>query len=287
MSWTGSKKNQDGSLDLRRQQVEPGHPTLSISRQCELLGLSRSSFYYTPKGESELNLLLMRLIDLEYTAHPFFGYRKMARTLREAGYVVNKKRVQRLMQLMGLAAMVPGPTTSRPSPQNPVYPYLLRGVKVERVNQVWSCDITYIPMPRGFVYLFAVIDWHSRFILAWELSSTLDTGFCLDGLERAFAYGRPEIFNTDQGSQFTSAEFTGRVLASGAALSMDGRGRALDNIFVERFWRTVKYEDVYLKAYATPREVRAGLSVYFPFYNSQRPHQSLDYQTPAVVYHGG
>ncbi len=267
--------------------MEPEHPTLSIARQCELLGLCRSSFYYTPKGESEFNLLLMRLIDLEYTAHPFFGYRKMARTLCEAGHAVNKKRVQRLMQRMGLAAMVAGPATSRPAPQHPIYPYLLRGVKIERVNPVWSCDITYIPMPRGFVYLFAVIDWHSRFILAWELSSTLDTGFCLNGLERAFAYGRPEIFNTDQGSQFTSAEFTRRVLASGAALSMDGRGRALDNIFVERFWRTVKYEDIYLKGYATPREGWSGLSAYFPFYNSQRPHQSLDYQTPAVVYHGG
>lgn len=229
----------------------------------------------------------MREIDREYTAHPFFGYRKMVQRLRECGHPVNKKRVQRLMHLMGLAAMVPKPNTSRPSPQNPIYPYLLRGVAIERVNQVWSCDITYIPMPHGFVYLFAVIDWHSRFILAWELSPTLDTTFCLEGLERAFTYGRPEIFNTDQGSQFTSAEFTGRVLASGAALSMDGRGRALDNIFVERFWRTVKYEDVYLKEYSTPREVWSGLSDYFPFYNTKRPHQSLCYQTPSVVYHGG
>ena len=192
----------------------------------------------------------MRWIDLEYTAHPFLGYRKMVRLLREQGHLINKKRVQRLMQLMGLAAMVPGPNTSRPSPQNLVYPYLLRGVEIVRINQVWSCDITYIPMPHGFVYLFAVIDWHSRFVLAWELSNTLDTAFCLEGLERAFQYGRPEIFNTDQGSQFTSQDFTRRVLASGASLSMDGRGRALDNIFVERLWRTVKYEDVYLKAYA-------------------------------------
>jgi len=235
---------------------------------------------------NELNLTLMRWIDLEYTAHPFFGYRKMAFLLRQAGYLVNKKRVQRLMQLMGLEAMVPCPNTSRPAPQNPVYPYLLRGVEIARVNQVWSCDITYIPMPKGFVYLFAVIDWHSRYVLAWELSNTLDTSFCLEGLERAFAYGCPEIFNTDQGSQFTSQEFTRRVLASGAALSMDGRGRALDNIFVERLWRTVKYEDVYLKGYATPREVFGGLSEYFPFYNLQRPHQSLEYRTPAVVYHG-
>jgi putative transposase len=270
-----------------RQRVDREHPSLSIGRQCQLLGLSRSGFYYTPQGENELNLLLMRLIDLEYTAHPFLGYRKMVCFLRKQGHPINKKRVARLMHLMGLAAMVPGPNTSRKAPQNPVYPYLLRGVAIERINQVWSCDITYIPMPRGFVYLFAVIDWHSRFILSWELSSTLDTAFCLEGLERAFAYGRPEIFNTDQGSQFTSLEFTRRVLASGASLSMDGRGRALDNIFVERFWRTVKYEDIYLKGYTTPREVWSGLSDYFPYYNSQRPHQSLGYQTPAIVYGGG
>ncbi len=226
----------------------------------------------------------MRWIDLEYTAHPFFGYRKMARRLRDAGYLVNKKRIQRLMQVMGLEAMVPHPNTSRPAPQNPVYPYLLRGVEIARVNQVWSCDITYIPMPKGFVYLFAVIDWYSRYVLAWELSNTLDTAFCLDGLERAFAYGRPEIFNTDQGSQFTSRDFTGRILSSGAALSMDGRGRALDNIFVERLWRTVKYEDIYLKGYETPREVYGGLSEYFPFYNQERPHQALDYKPPAALY---
>ena len=204
--------------------MEREHASLSVLRQCQLLGLSRSGFYYTPKGENQLNLTLMRLIDLEYTARPFLGYRKMVLHLRDQGHPVNKKRVARLMQLMGLAAMVPGPNTSRPSPQNPVYPYLLRGVEIERINQVWSCDITYIPMPRGFVYLFAVIDWHSRFILSWELSSTLDTAFCLEGLERAFEYGRPEIFNTDQGSQFTSLEFTRRVLASGAARTRFGSG---------------------------------------------------------------
>jgi putative transposase len=267
--------------------VDRDHPALSISRQCQLLGLSRSGYYYQPLGESAFNLLLMRLIDLEYTRHPFYGYRKMVCFLRDQKHLVNKKRVARLMRLMGLAAMVPGPNTSRPAPQNPIYPYLLRGVEIVRINQVWSCDITYIPMPHGFVYLFAVIDWYSRYVLAWELSSTLDPAFCLEGLERAFTHGRPEIFNTDQGSQFTSLEFTRRVLASGAALSMDGRGRALDNIFVERLWRTVKYEEVYLKAYTTPREVWAGLAAYFPFYNSERPHQALAYQTPSVVYHGG
>ena len=287
MNLTGLKKNRDASLECRQQQVEPAHPQISIARQCWLLGMSRSGYYYQPTGENALNLLLMRLIDLEYTAHPFLGYRKMVCFLRELGHAINKKRVQRLMQVMGLAGMVPGPNTSRPAPQNPVYPYLLRGVAIERINQVWSCDITYIPMPHGFVYLFAVIDWYSRFVLAWTLSTTLDTAFCLEGLETAFLHGRPEIFNTDQGSQFTSQDFTGRVLASGATLSMDGRGRALDNIFVERLWRTRKYEDVYLQGYVTPREVLLGLQTYFPYYNHQRPHQSLDYQTPAGVYHGG
>jgi putative transposase len=226
----------------------------------------------------------MRLIDREYTAHPFLGYRKMVTFLRERGHRVNKKRVARLMQRMGLQAMVPGPNTSRPAPSHPVYPYLLRGVKIAAVDQVWSCDITYLPMPKGFVYLFAVIDWFSRFVLSWEISSTLDTAFCLEGLDRALALGQPSIFNTDQGSQFTSQEFTGRLLSAGIPLSMDGRGRALDNIFVERLWRTVKYEDVYLKGYETPKEVFVGLSEYFPYYNGKRPHQALDYRTPAAIY---
>jgi putative transposase len=228
----------------------------------------------------------MRLIDQEYTAHPFLGYRKMVRFLRERGYPINKKRVARLMQVIGLQAMVPGPNTSRPAPQNPIYPYLLRGVRITRVNQVWSCDITYLPMPKGFVYLFAVIDWYSRFVLSWEISTTLDVTFCLEGLNRALALGTPEIFNTDQGSQFTSSDFTGRLLTAGITISMDGRGRALDNIFVERLWRTVKYEDVYLKAYQTPREVFCGLGGYFPYYNEERPHQALDYKTPIAVYRG-
>ena len=226
----------------------------------------------------------MRLIDIEYTRHPFYGYRKMAFILNRDGHAVNKKRIARLMQVMGLQAIAPGPNTSRPAPENKIYPYLLRGLKIDKVNQVWSCDITYIPMPKGFVYLFAVIDWHSRCVLAWELSNTLDTTFCLEGLERALKLGTPLIFNTDQGSQFTSAEFTGRLLKAGTNISMDGRGRALDNIFVERLWRTVKYEDVYLNGYATPREVRNGLGAYFPFYNEERPHQSLDYRTPMQAY---
>lgn len=265
--------------------MERAHPQISIARQCELLGLSRSGYYYQPSGESELNLLLMRRIDAEYTEHPFFGYRKMLHVLRSEGHLVNKKRIARLMHRMGLQAMVPGPNTSRSHPQNPVYPYLLRGVQIERVNQVWSCDITYIPMPKGFMYLFAVIDWYSRFVLAWQLSNTLDTAFCLDGLEQALAGGKPAIFNSDQGSQFTSQEFTGRLLSAGITISMDGRGRALDNIFVERLWRTVKYENIYMKGYETPKEVYRGLCDYFPFYNEARPHQALGYKTPAAVYY--
>ncbi len=270
-----------------RQRIERDHPSLSIGRQCELLGLSRSGFYYEPTGHSALNLLLMRLIDAEYTCHPFYGYRKMVRFLQARDYAVNKKRVARLMQIMGLQAMVPGPHTSRPAPDNKVYPYLLRGLAIERVNHVWSCDITYIPMPRGFVYLFAVIDWYSRFVLAWELSTTLDTAFCLAGLERALALGTPVIFNTDQGAQFTSVEFTTRLLSAGIAISMDGRGRALDNIFVERLWRTVKYEDIYLNGYETPRDVYGGLGSYFSFYNGERRHQSLGYRTPRDVHQEG
>ncbi len=264
--------------------MEVGHPHLSIGRQCELLGLSRSGYYYQPTGENAFNLLLMQLIDKEYTKHPFFGYRKMVHVLREDGHLVNKKRIARLMQVMGLQAMVPGPNTSRPHPENPIYPYLLRGVKINAVNQVWSCDITYIPLEKGFVYLFAIIDWYSRFVLTWQLSNTLDTAFCCEGLDQALGSGKPMIFNSDQGVQFTSKEFTGRLLSADITISMDGRGRALDNIFVERLWRTVKYEDVYLKGYETPKAVYNGLHSYFQFYNEARPHQALAYKTPAQVY---
>jgi putative transposase len=228
----------------------------------------------------------MGLIDQEYTARPFNGYRKVVLALRKLGYGVNKKRVQRLMQTMGLIAQVPGPKTSQPAPEHAVYPYLLRGVPIEAVNQVWSCDITYLPMPRGFVYLFAVMDWYSRFVLAWELSTTLEVGFCLEGLDRALEGGQPLIFNSDQGSQFTSQAFTGRLLSAGIRISMDGRGRAFDNIFVERLWRTVKYEEVYPKQYSTPKEAYRGLGEYFRYYNGERPHQGLGYQTPAAVYEG-
>jgi putative transposase len=230
-------------------------------------------------------LKLLELIDTEYTRHPFYGSRKIRRYLNDLGYKINRKRVQRLMRLLGLAGMAPGPNTSRPHPQHKVYPYLLRGVNVIRPNQVWSTDITYIRLAHGFVYLVAVIDWYSRKVLSWRLSNTLDSEFCVDCLEQALqVYGTPEIFNTDQGCQFTSDAFTGALKARGIAISMDGRGRALDNIFVERLWRNVKHEDVYLKGYATMPELLMGLTEYFVFYNTERPHQSLNYSTPDNIY---
>jgi len=260
---------------------------LALSRQCELLGVARSTIY-APRPlarPDEQELALLALIDAEYTRHPFYGSRKMTVYLRGMGHRINRKRVQRLMGTLGLAGMAPGPNTSRPHPEHKVYPYLLRGIEVSRPNQVWSTDITYIRLPRGFVYLVAVIDWYSRKVLAWRLSNTLDSGFCVDCLEQALqSHGTPEIFNTDQGCQFTSEAFTGVLKAHGIAISMDGRGRALDNIFVERLWRTVKHEDVYMKGYATLPELLLGLTEYFAFYNAERTHQSLGYRTPEAVY---
>jgi len=228
----------------------------------------------------------MRLIDEEYTRHPFYGARKIRVHLHGQGIVISRLLVGKLMTLMGLQAMAPGPNTSKPQPGHKIYPYLLRGLKIIRPNQVWSTDITYIRLPGGFVYLAAVIDWYSRKVLSWRLSNTLDAMFCVDCLEQALTLGKPEIFNTDQGSQFTSAEFTGRLQAAGIQISMDGRGRALDNIFVERLWRSVKYEDVYLKGYETLPELLMGLVRYFDFYNHERPHQSLNYATPAAIHDG-
>ncbi len=271
---------------MRRSWIDPSDTTLPILRQCELVGLPRSSYYYTPQGESEFNLELMRLIDRQYTLAPFYGVPKMTKWLRRQGHVVNHKRIERLMRLMGLAAICPGPHTSRPAPEHLVYPYLLRGLKIDRPNQVWSTDITYIPLASGFAYLVAIMDWFSRYVLAWELSVTLDVGFCLTALDWALARGRPEIFNTDQGSQFTSREFTGRLLAEEIRISMDGRGRALDNVFIERLWRSLKYEEVYPRDYRTPADALCGLGRYFPFYNTERPHQALDYRTPAEVHFG-
>ena len=266
--------------------VEPGHASLSVRRQCELLGLPRSSFYYEPLGESAQNLALMRQIDEQHLRTPFFGVEQMTEWLKREGQWVNPKRVRRLMRLMGIEAMYPRPRTSRPHPEHKIYPYLLRDLTITRPDQVWASDITYVPMHRGFLYLVAIMDWFSRYVVAWQLSNSLDVGFCLECLDGALAAGRPEIFNTDQGSQFTSAAFTGRLEACGVAISMDGRGRALDNVFIERLWRTVKYEEIYPNEYENGWALEAGLNAYFAFYCHQRLHSSLGYRTPAEVYHG-
>jgi len=253
---------------------------LSIARQCELLGLPRSTCYHTPAGESTENLALMRRIDEEYLRTPFYGSRKLAWVLS-----VNRKRVQRLMRVMGLQAVYPQRRTTRPAAGHKIYPYLLRNIAVTRPNQVWASDITYIPLRHGFLYLVAVMDWYSRYVLAWRLSNTLAGSFCVEALQAALRGGPPEIFNSDQGSQFTSTAFTGRLEQEGVAISMDGRGRALDNVFVERLWRSVKYEEVYLRDYADGWEAETSLAAYFDFYCHRRVHQGLAYRTPAEVYH--
>src|SRR5271165_4933288 len=283
-SWTGSKKKLPASVERKRAWVDAGDGVLSVSQQCELLGLSRSSYYYEPATESVENLALMAGIDREYTAHPFRGSRGMTAWLRREGHEINRKRVQRLMRLMGLEAVYPKPHLSVGGAGHRVYPYLLRNVAIERVNQVWSTDITYIPMPNGFMYLTAVIDWYSRYVLSWRISNTLDVEFCLEALEEALGRGKPEVFNTDQGVQFTSEAYTSRLEAAGAKVSMDGKGRCLDNVFVERLWRDVKYEEVYLWRHETVPALQAGLARYFPFYNQERRHQSLENRTPAEVY---
>jgi putative transposase len=257
---------------------------LSVRRQCELLGLSRSSRYYQPAAETAENLRLMRLLDEEYTAHPFLGSRRLTAWLTEQGEAVNRKRVQRLLRLMGLEAIYPKPKLSAARAGHRIYPYLLRDVSIHRPDQVWSTDITYVPLAQGFMYLAAVIDWYSRYVLAWRLSNTLDGSFCLEMLEEALRRGKPEVFNTDQGVQFTAQAWTGRLESAGVKVSMDGRGRCLDNVFVERLWRTVKYEDIYLWRYEAVPQLRQGLGRYFPYYNDERPHQALGYRTPAAVY---
>jgi len=261
---------------------------LAITRQCELAGVSRATIYarQRPKVTDEDDLLLSRLIDEEYTRHPFYGSRRMVVIISKAvGRRINRKCIQRLMQAMGLQGMAPGPNTSRAHPQHPVYPYLLRGLEITRPNQVWSTDITYIRLAKGFVYLVAVMDWYSRKVLSWRISNSMDASFCVDCLEEALRnYGKSEIFNSDQGSQFTSDGFTGVLKREEITISMDGRGRAFDNIFVERLWRNVKYEDIYLKGYATVDELLLGLGDYFVLYNSKRPHMSLQYKTPDEVY---
>lgn len=263
---------------------------MPLARQCELAGVSRASVYRRTieREQDEEDLLLCGLIDEEYTRRPFYGSRRMVVHLRRLGHLVNRKRVQRLMRVMGLAGMAPGPNTSGKHPRHKVYPYLLRGVEVERPNQVWSADVTYIRLARGFVYLVAVIDWYSRRVLSWRISNSMDASFCVDCLEEALRlHGKPEVFNSDQGSQFTSNAFTGVLKRERIAISMDGRGRALDNIFVERLWRSVKHEDVYLKGYGPMGDLMLGLAQYFAFYNGERPHQSLGNRTPAEVYASG
>jgi putative transposase len=264
--------------------IEPDHPLLSVRRQCEVLGLNRSTLYYEPIGESAENLYLMRLIDEQYMRTPFYGWPRMTAFLRRQGYQVNHKRVQRLMQKMGMQAIYPKPRTSKAEKSHKKYPYLLRGLEIVQPNYVWSADITYVPMRQGFMYLVAVLDWFSRYVLAWQLSNTLDGYFCLDALQRALRNGRPSIFNTDQGVQFTAHEFIDCLEKTNVRISMDGRGRAMDNLIIERLWRTIKYEDIYLKDYATVSELGKGLDNYFRFYNDERLHQSLEYRTPAEVH---
>lgn len=261
---------------------------MSIAQQCGLAGLARSSFYHEPTGgESPENLRLMRRIDQLYLKRPFYGSPRMTDWLRDLGWRVNEKRVARLMRVMGIQAILPGPHTSRPHPAHRVYPYLLRGLDIRAANEVWCADLTYVPLRYGFLYLVAVMDWFSRYVLAWELSNTLDVGFCVMALQQALGqYGSPEIFNTDQGAQFTSEEFTGLLQRADIQISMDGRGRALDNVFVERLWRSVKYEDVYPRDYEDGQLMHQGLGRYFRFYNTQRRHQALEKRTPAEVYFG-
>jgi putative transposase len=272
------------SPDAKRNLVEPAHPVLSLRRQCELLGLSRSSLYYEAVGESAENLHLMRLLDEQYLRTPFYGWPRMTAHLRRQGYAVNAKRVRRLLQKMGLQAIYPKPKTSSAAQERRIYPYLLRGLEILQPNFVWSADITYLPMRQGFMYLVAIIDWFSRYVLTWQLSNTLDGYFCVDALQQALSQGQPLIFNTDQGSQFTADAFTACLQRATIRISMDGRGRALDNIFIERLWRSLKYEDIYLKDYASVPELAAGLTAYFHFYNHERLHQSLNYCTPAELH---
>jgi putative transposase len=272
----------------RKAMITPDHPGLSLSRQCRLLSIGRSSFYYAPRGESPENLALMRRIDELFLRCPFYGSRQMARQLRREGISVGRHRIRRLMRLMGLAAIYQAPRTSEPHPAHRVYPYLLRDVTVNRPDHVWCADITYIPVRRGFLYLVAIMDWATRHVLAWRLSNTMDAGFCIEALNEALAeYGRPGIFNTDQGSQFTSLDFTGLLKGAEVAISMDGRGRCLDNIFIERLWRSLKYEAVYLHEMTDGFAAERVIGAWIAFYNTERPHSALDGRTPAEAYRAG
>jgi len=266
--------------------IDADYQDISIVSQCDMLGICRSTFYYKPRGKKpEEDAMYKLLIFKEYLDYPFYGYRKITKALRKKGYLVNKKRIQRLMQEMGIQAIYPKPNLSKPCPEHKKYPYLLRGLKIERPNQVWATDITYIKIAGGFIYLTAIIDLYSRKVLSWKISNTQDVEFCIDILEEAvMKYGKPEIFNSDQGSQFTSNEFTGKLEKYKIKISMDGKGRAIDNIYIERLWRSLKYEDIYIKEYETVPECIAGVNKYFKFYNSERFHQSLDYKTPDEIY---
>jgi putative transposase len=272
----------------RRRLVERRHARLSIRRQCELLGVARSGVYRAPPPANDNDLALMRRIDELFTAWPFLGSRRMTTMLRANGYAINRKRVRRLMRKMGIAALGPKPRTSKPAPGHKIFPYLLRGLAIERPNQVWCADITYIPIGRGFLYLVAIMDWASRAVLAWRLSNTMDASFAVAALQEALSrFGRPDIFNTDQGSQFTSTAFTGTLAAAGVRISMDGLGRWMDNVFIERLWRSLKHEDIYLKGYADGREAKIGIAAWIAFYNSRRPHQALGNRTPMAVWRDG
>jgi putative transposase len=271
-------------MKVRRQFVA-ANESPSMRRQCEILGINRSSLYYESVGPDSEDLALMRRIDELHLKFPFYGSRRIARELRSQGLIANRKRIQRLMRLMEIDALVPKPNTSRPAPEHAVYPYLLRGLSIDRPNHVWATDITYIPLARGFAYLVAIMDWCSRRVLSWRLSNTLDSSFCIEALNEALQrFGQPEIFNTDQGAQFTAEAFTRVLLGRGIKISMDGKGRCIDNVFVERLWRSLKYEEVYLNAYDNLIEARAGIRSYFEFYNSRRQHKALGHQTPASFY---
>ena len=274
-------------LKERQQMVDKRYPVLSLSRQCDLLEIHRSGLYYSPVPECAENLMLMRLIDEQYYKTPFYGLRKVTAWLKSLGHHVNKKRVKRLMDLVGWQTIFRRPRTTIAAQGHKVYPYLLKNLPIERVNQVWAMDITYIPMKKGFMFLAAIIDLHSRYVVHWSISNTMTAEWCAQVLEDAIRlHGRPTIFNTDQGSQFTSEVFTAMLLANGIQISMDGKGRAIDNIFIERLWRSVKYEDIYLNCYEDGLALYKGMEAYFQFYNRERPHQSLDYDTPALRYHG-
>ena len=276
------------SASDRRAKLDREHPELSIRRQCQMLSLTRSGVYRPRRPANDNDLEAMRRIDALFTARPFFGARRIAKTLSRDGFAIDRKRVARLMRKMGIEALGPKPRTTKPAPGHKIYPYLLRDLKIERPGHVWAADITYIPIGKGFLYLVAVIDWASRAVLSWRLSNTMDASFCVEALEEALArYGRPEIFNTDQGSQFTGAAFTGVLINAGVRISMDGRGRWMDNVFIERLWRSLKHEDVYLKGYADGREARTGIGDWIAFYNETRLHQALGYRAPMAVWRHG